>query len=116
MIELDSIVAIAAPRSSFDTVWFIKIKDTSCFGANCDDYGNVFAEGTNHLAGHFLEKNSETETKQIFQLTSKTAYFHKEIILYPYVQFTESKKGLILENLHYMEILQYIEQNNFSYV
>ena len=88
-IELDSIVIIAASHSSFDTVWFIKVKDTSCFGANRDDYGNVFAEGTSYLAGHFLEKISETETKQTFQLTSKTAYFHKESILYPYVQFTE---------------------------
>ena len=50
-------------------------KDTSCFGANRDDFGNVFAEGTSYLAGHFLEKNSETEMKQTFQLTSKTAYF-----------------------------------------
>ena len=54
--------------------------------------------------------------KQTFQLTSKTTYFYKESILYPYVQFTESKKGLVLENLHYMEILQYIEQNNFSHL
>ena len=61
-IELDSIVAIAASHSSFDTVWFIKVKDTSCFAANRDDYGNVFAEGTSYLAGHFLEKISETET------------------------------------------------------
>ena len=92
-IELDSIVTIAASHSSFDTVWFIKVKDTSCFGANRDDYGNVFAEGTSYLAGHFLGKISETETKQTFQLTSKTAYFHRESILYPYVQFTESLPG-----------------------
>ena len=112
-IELGSIVAIAASHSSFNTVWFIEVKDTSCFGANCDGYGNIFDEGTTYLAGHFLEKISETEMKQTFQLISKTAYFHKESILHPYVQFTESKKGLVLENLHYMEILQYIEQNNF---
>ena len=43
-IELDSIVAIAASHSSFDTVWFIKVKDTSCFGAKRGDYGNVLAE------------------------------------------------------------------------
>ena len=91
----------------------LEVKDTSCFGANCDGYGNIFDEGTTYLAGHFLEKISETEMKQTFQLISKTAYFHKESILHPYVQFTESKKGLVLENLHYMEILQYIEQNNF---
>ena len=112
-IELGSIVVIAASHSSFNTVWFIEVKDTSCFGANCDGYGNIFDEGTTYLAGHFLEKISETEMKQTFQLISKTAYFHKESILHPYVQFTESKKGLVLENLHYMEILQYIEQNNF---
>ena len=58
-----------------------------------NDYGNVFAEGTSYLAGHLLEKYSETETKQTFQLTSKTAYFHRESILYPYVQFTESLPG-----------------------
>ena len=73
LIEPDSTGAIAASHSSFDTVWFIKVKDTSCFGANHDDYGNLFDEGTSYLAGHFLEKNSETETKQTFQLTSKTA-------------------------------------------
>ena len=68
VIELDSIVAIAASHSSFDTVWFIKVKDTSCFGANRDDYGNVFAEGTSYLAGHFLEKISETENKHFSSL------------------------------------------------
>ena len=104
------------PETDCNTVWFIKVKDTSCFGANRDDYGNVFAEGNSYLARHFLEKISETEMKQTFQLTSKTTYFYKESILYPYVQFTESKKALVLENLHYMEILQYIEQNNFSHL
>ena len=62
-IELGSIVTIAASHSSFNTVWFIEVKDTSCFGAKRDGYGNIFDEGTSYLAGHFLEKISETKTK-----------------------------------------------------
>ena len=62
-IELGSIVAIAASHSSFNTVWFIEVKDTSCFGAKHDGYGNIFDEGISYLAGHFLEKISETKTK-----------------------------------------------------
>ena len=113
-IELDSIVTIAASHSSFDTIWFIKVKDTSCFGANCDDYGNVFAEGSSYLARHFLEKNSETEMKQTFQLTSKTAYFHQQSILYPYVQFTESKKGLVRKSSLHGDITIYQTKQFFT--
>ena len=70
-IELDSIVTIAASHSSFDTVWFIKVKDTSCFGANRDDYGNVFAEGTSYLAGHFLEKFQKLKQNKHFSSLQK---------------------------------------------
>ena len=117
-IELDSILTIAASLSSFGTVWFIKVKDTSCFGANHDDYGNVFAEGTSYLARHFLEKISETEMKQTFQLTSKTAYFHQQSILYPYrikeVQFTESKKGLVRKSSLHGDITIYQTKHFFT--
>ena len=49
----------------------------------CDDYGHKIAAGVNFLKGHFLEKEKELSTTQVFKHSLKTTFFYSESILYP---------------------------------
>ena len=114
----DSYVAFVADTSSVDTLWFVKIVNTSCIGNgnDSDDYGHTIPIGTHYLKGHFMEKTAHsTKTHQTYSLSKKTTYFYKESVVYPFVQFEESKKGFKLDGNHYTEILNFVEKNNFSY-
>ena len=69
----------------------------------CDDYGHKIAVGVNFLKGHFLEK--KMITTQVFKRSSKTTLFYSENILYPYVNLLESKKGFIVKNIDFIDII-----------
>lgn len=46
----------------------------------------------------------------------ETTYFYKESALFPSVNFAEGKKGYVLSNEGYTDILIYVEQNEFIHV
>ena len=52
-----------------------------------DRFGLKIPAKMMHLAGYFLEKNARHTTgkKMAFDLSSKVTYFHKDVILNPYV-------------------------------
>ena len=56
-IKPGSFVAVAALRSLKDTVWFIRMLETSLVSTKVskDDYQFEIPKGTLHLSGHFLE-------------------------------------------------------------
>jgi len=80
-----------------------------------DDYAMVILQGVKHFEGHFLEKVEDTKRGITYKVTShKTTYFYKESIVYPCVNFTESKN--VLKNENYIEIIQKIILNKIYFI
>ena len=69
------------------------------------DYGHETTAGVNFLKDHFSERETELSTTQVFKCSSKTTFFYSESILYPYVKLLESKKGFILKNTDFIDII-----------
>ena len=65
------------------------------------------------MKGCFFKKVIDSANGQIFKISRKVTFFYKEGTLHPYVNFTESRKGLILKNTEYTDIIHYVENNNF---
>ena len=66
--------------------------------------------GQSYLKCHFLERIHSTSKGHIFKIEHlKKTYFFKESIIYPFVQLSETKKGLFLSNNEYVDILMYIQ-------
>ena len=80
---------LAASQSSFDTVWFIKVRDINCKGGKTYDYGNKFIDGIEYNQIVFWKKSQSQK-----QNNCSTRYE--------------------LQNVHYTESLHYVEQNNFT--
>ena len=55
------------------------------------DYGHETTAGVNFLKDHFLERETELSTTQVFKCSSKTTFFYSESILYSSVNLLESK-------------------------
>ena len=112
-----SYVAVAADKSSVDTVWFIRIDDNDCVSPDCkDSYDNYIAEGVHYLKGRFLEVIDENESRKLYKLSDLKTFFYKESVVYPYVNIEETRKGLVLKNKDLVDIIQYVEANNFSHL
>ena len=80
----------------------------------CDDYGHKIIVGVNFLKGHFLEKEKELSTTQVFKHSSKTTFFYSGSIIY--VNLLESKNGFILKNIDFIYIIDYVENYNFCHL
>ena len=90
-IPVGSYVAVAAPVSSKDTIWFIKVVEINCVSIEMskDDYNHEVPKGVIHLSGHFLEKDEKRSSlkSNVFKIASnKKTYFFMESIVYPYVK------------------------------
>ena len=79
------------------------------------DYGHVIIPGSEYVKGNFLERTSHSDVKQTYKISRKLSYFYKESVLYPFVNFKEDKKGLVLYNQDLTDI-HYIEINGFSHL
>ena len=114
----ESIVAVAAAQNSLDTVWFIKVTETECFSAELvtDDYKHVIPLGRSYLKGHFLERLSYSKSATLFKVSKKLTYFYKVTVLYPYVEMEENKRGYVLKNDHYTDIICHLEQTDFAHL
>ena len=114
----NSFVAVAAGNNSIDTVWFVKIIDSDCLsdGSCVDDYGNAIGQGVTYLKGHFLEKIDEKNDHKLYKLSKKQTFFYKESVVYPFVTFQETKKGLKLKHSDLMDIIQFVEANNYCHI
>ena len=111
----DTYCAVAADKSSSDTVWFIKVKDSNNASVQMtDDYNNIIAAGMDYVEGNFLEKLHVVQKGTLYKLSKKKTYFFKESVVYPFVQFTAAKKGLLLSNEEFVTILNYTESTGLS--
>ena len=111
-----SIVGIAENRKSI--VWFTRVIEAECVSENAelDDYRHSIAKGIAYMKCCFLGTLMDSANGQIFKISRKVTFFYKGSVLYPYVNFTESKKGLILSNNEYTDINHYVENNNFCHL
>ena len=50
-----------------------------------DDYGRSVVMGQHYLVGNFLEKTKSAKKGLFLKLSTKTAFFFKESIVYPFV-------------------------------
>ena len=92
---------------------FIKIIEAECVSENAelDDYGHSIVKDDAFMKGCFLRK-VQIQNGQLFKIPRKVTFFHKENVLYTFVNFIESNKGLIQSNTEYNNI-HYVENNNF---
>ena len=113
-----SFIALAAGSNSIDTVWFVKVTDNDCLNdQSCvDDYGNPVGQGVRYLKGQFLERIDEKNDHKLYKLSKKQTFFYKESVAYPYVNFQETKKGFALKNSDLIEIIQFVEANNYCHI
>ena len=69
-----------------------------------DDYANKVAPGVPFLSGKFLEP---TRYDSIYKLQKKTTYFYKEAVVFLFVQFSNTKKGILISNEELCEVLSH---------
>ena len=114
----DSFIAVAAGSNSIDTVWFMKVIVNDCLsdGSCVDDYRSAVGQGVRYLKGHFLEKIDEKDDHKLYKLSTKQTLLYKESVVYPYINFQETKKGFALKNSDLMEIIQFVEANNYCHI
>ena len=87
-------MAVAAAESSIDTVWFIKI--TSDIDMTNDLIRDSY--GKHYFKGHFIEKDNMVKNGYIYKVKKKhVTIFFKESILYLFVRFYDTPKGLLLK-------------------
>ena len=82
------------PQIFLDRVWFIKMVDVSSKEPTkpvLDDHGHIIPTGTAFMEGHFPEKTETLKSSTVYKVSRKMTLFHKEIVLYPYVETAENK-------------------------
>lgn len=114
----NSIVAVAASPSSFDTIWFVHVQEAYVtYGeASQDDYGHIIPPGTFFHTGKFYERCNTTKTGTIYNLSKKMTFFYSESVVFPFVELEERKNGYFLSNSHYSEILCHMEETGFTHL
>ena len=111
----DTYCAVRPDKTSSDSLWFIKVKDSCETNVEVvDDYGNIVAPGLSYIEGRFMEKVDILSKGYLYKLSKKRTFFFKESVVYPFVQFAGHKKGFLLSAEEYVEILNYVESNGLS--
>ena len=113
----DTVVAVAVPPNSVDTIWLIYVKEINCLSLEeCeDDYGHRIPPGINFIKGHFYEWLNTAKDGTLYNLSSKST-FYKETVVFPYVELTPRKKGFLLTNGDYFDMLYHMEQTGFVHL
>ena len=115
----DSYVAIAAPETSQDTVWFVKVIKVNLCSAKeeKDDYQNIIPKGTKYLSGYFLERDVIGAKSVSYKVEKrKKTFVYKESVVFPYVNFLEKEDRVVLSNEDYTDILMHVEHNGLIHV
>ena len=108
--------AVAADKVSTETVWFIKINNSMKSTEDVtDDYSHTIPAGNEYLEGCFLEKDESSAKGYYYKLDRKKTFFYCESVVYPFVQFKETKKGMFV-SIEYVEVLNYVEHSGFSFL
>ena len=112
------VVAVAVSPESSDTMWFIRVEEIDCINLKDDvvNYGHVIPAGMTYIKGNFLERMKSNKHSSTFKISKKCKFFHKESVVYPYVELLANKKGFVLENRTMTEILCHVDENKFQYI
>ena len=110
-------VAVVAAESSVDTVWLIKIASDSDMANDLirDSYGLCILAGQDYFKGHFSEKDNMVKNGYIYKVKKKDlTLFFKESILYLFVRFYDTPKGLLLKYEDFVDILMYAQSKGIT--
>ena len=66
----------------------------------------TMAPYASYFTGNFLERFCYNQTNQVFKVSNLITFFYSENVVYLYVALHEQKKGLILENIDFAEIIK----------
>jgi hypothetical protein len=118
MIVPETNVAVAAPKDSMDSMWFVKVAKIDCIELEdvIDSYKHKVPAGTSFMKGHFLERDNEHKHHTTFKITGKLTFFYKESVLFPYVQMVLKNNKYVLHNSDWLEIQYHVEQNGFAHL
>ena len=113
----NSVVAVAAPPKSIDTIWLVHVNETNCVSlkVNIDDYGNKIPPGIT-FKGSFYERSCSTKEGTVFKLSKKNTFFYKESVVFPYVELQPSKKGYVLSNGVYADIICHMQETGCAHL
>ena len=117
-------MAVARTKGgSNDTLfWFMEVQEVNRVAFSKEDrkdsYGLSVQEGLKHISGLFLEKVDlySNMKKTVYKRSKKLSYFHKDSIMYPYVNMVEGKHGLTLSAEDYRDIILYIEKMKYTHL
>ena len=105
-----------AADNSRDTVWFVEIVKSKCEMDVylIDDYGHTAKAGMKFVVRHFLELQYTTKKYHVYNVSKKNTFMYKESVLYPFVNVSVTKIGIVIANEEFTEIFSYIQINGFS--
>ena len=66
----------------------------------------TMAPYASYFTGNVLERFCYNKTNQVFKVSNLITFFYSENVVYLYVALHEQKKGLILENIDFAEIIK----------
>ena len=103
-----TVCAIAAD-SDGDMIRFIKVvKDEDVAETTLqDDYQKHVAAGQKYMEGRLLEKAGSNRSGHKFKVSSKRSFFFRDSVLYPYVEFDDAGRFMILSIKEYYNVLHY---------
>ena len=79
-----------------------------------DDYGHNVIQGQVCFKGLYLEKDSTSQKEQSFKLINKFAFFFKDNVVYPFVNFMEKKDLHVITNNDFCDVIYYVEHYGMS--
>lgn len=75
-----------------------------------DDYKQTIPGGCEYIQGQFLEKIESNNKGIMYRLeTKKKTFFYTENVVFPFVQFTNKKKGFFIAMEEYVDVLNIVE-------
>ena len=80
-----------------------------------DGFHHTIPPGRTYHVGRFLERAQEGKDCTTFKVRKdeKRTYFYRVSVLCPFV---EKKKGFVLSNSCYVDVLYHVESNGFQHI
>ena len=120
--ELDFVLpntycAVLADSESED-FWFIKITDEreACEKPNTDGWGVTIPPGQSYIEGTFVLRSHTCDGGRVYKPDKRKTFFYPDVVVYPFVQFKVTKRGLLLSNEEYTEIVDFVKQNKCNHI
>ena len=113
-----TVCAIPADEKSSETVHFMKIIgqhiNSSCSEYLTDDWGETISPGQAYIEGRYYLPKHSRKNDSVYTLDKRKVFFYKESILYPFVQHSPTKDGIIIPNSEKCDIIYFVEFTGMS--